>query len=286
LDRLLFRATGAGGDFAVKFTIRDRRKRAEREYAALRALDQHGSAIAPQPVLLDQNSYPQPVVVQTWLPGESLAAPPSTDDDWSRLIQHLATIHTLTPGLTSIQLAGAVLCAHSDESCRVLVREHLALLPPAAQPPELQALVRRWERSLHRTWATPPVALIRCDPNTSNFMRRTGPWASVDWENSGWGDPAFEIADLMTHPAYMDVPPSRWEWVVERYCGQAHDPSAALRIGVYRKTLLVWWVARFARILHEVPRGRDRRLVEWPADWEPETRRKYRHYLDQAQAMI
>jgi hypothetical protein len=28
-------------------------------------------------------------------------------------------------------------------------------------------------------------------------------------ENSGWGDPAFEIAELMTHPAYEVVPPSR-----------------------------------------------------------------------------
>jgi hypothetical protein len=42
-------------------------------------------------------------------------------------------------------------------------------------------------------------------------MRRAGAWASVDWENSGWGDAAFEIADMMTHPAYVTVPAALWE---------------------------------------------------------------------------
>jgi len=279
----VYRGSGPGGNVAIKFTIRDQRRRAEREYAALRALEQHALAIAPRPVALDTSSA-QPVVVQTWLDGELLRAPPGTDDDWSHLVQHLATIHTVTPANTGITLASAVLAADSAVSCRRLVHEQLALLPPAAQPAELVALVQRLDRRRHRRWPPPPVALCRVDPNTSNFIRRAGPWASVDWENSGWGDPAFEIADLITHPAYLEVAPARWDWVVERYCRLARDTNTALRIGVYRRTLLVWWVARLARVLYDVPRGEDRRLVAWPADWEAETKRKYQHYLERAQA--
>ena len=69
-NNLLYHAEGPGGDFAVKFTIRDKRDRAGREYAGLRALRAAGLAIAPEPVLLDRIRYPQPVVVQTWLDGD------------------------------------------------------------------------------------------------------------------------------------------------------------------------------------------------------------------------
>jgi hypothetical protein len=53
---LLYRVTGPLGDLAVKFTIRDNRDRAGREYGALLALHRAGSSIAPQPILLDRNS--------------------------------------------------------------------------------------------------------------------------------------------------------------------------------------------------------------------------------------
>src|SRR5512139_1869716 len=74
-NNLLYRATGAAGDLAVKFTLRDARDRAGREYGALLALQAAGLDLAPVPVLLDRKRYPLPVVVQTWLPGEVSAAP-------------------------------------------------------------------------------------------------------------------------------------------------------------------------------------------------------------------
>lgn len=66
----LYRATGERGDIVVKFTRRDERDRAGREYAALRLLHERAPGLAPRPVLLDRGRYARPVVVQTWIPGD------------------------------------------------------------------------------------------------------------------------------------------------------------------------------------------------------------------------
>jgi thiamine kinase-like enzyme len=107
----------------------------------------------------------------------------------------------------------------------------------------------------------------------------------VDWENSGWGDPAFEIANLITHPAYIKVPLSRWDWVIDAYCELARDDDIATRIRTHWKILLIWWVARTARYLYEIPRGLDKRLVSRPAGWQTDMRAKYKHYVSWAETM-
>lgn len=44
--------------------------------------------------------------------------------------------------------------------------------------------------------------------------------------------------------------------------------------------------ARFARLLYEVPRGLDERLVTRPAGWEATAPRQYQRYLARADAAI
>src|SRR6187551_905801 len=68
-NNLLLRATSGTHDLAIKFTIRDARDRAGREYNALLALQQAGLKLAPAPLWLDRDSYTQPVIVQSWLEG-------------------------------------------------------------------------------------------------------------------------------------------------------------------------------------------------------------------------
>jgi hypothetical protein len=114
-------------------------------------------------------------------------------------------------------------------------------------------------------------------------LRRSSGWASVDWENSGWGDPAFEIADLITHPAYEAVAQARWDWLIDAYVERTGDRTAALRARTYLTILLAWWVVRLARYLYEVPRGLDQRLVSHPPDWQAETERKYARYVARAE---
>jgi hypothetical protein len=284
-NNLLFRATSGAHDLAIKFTIRDGRDRAGREHAGLCALQQAGLAIAPLPLWLDRHRYAQPVVVQSWLDGTVLAAPPTGDDEWQRLLDHYIAVHTLTPA-SGIALRPAVLNMSSAADGLDRIKQQLAYMPETEQPDALHELIRNAEAARLPDWPAPPFALCRVDPNTLNFVRRPGAWASVDWENCGWGDPAYEIADLITHPAYIDVLPERWEWLIEAYCAQCGDPGAPTRMRVYRLLMLIWWVARLARTLYEVPRGGDQRLVTRPEGWLADMRAKYELYLELARAAV
>jgi thiamine kinase-like enzyme len=107
---------------------------------------------------------------------------------------------------------------------------------------------------------------------------------AVDWENSGWGDPAFEIAEMIAHPAYLAVPQTRWEWVIDTYCRMVGYPDMRHRIETHLRIYRVWWVARFARYLYEVPRQLDQRLVARDANWLRDIQDKYDHYLNDAWA--
>src|SRR5262249_51733551 len=93
-NNLLYRVSGASGDYAVKFTVQDTRRRAEREFYALSVLQHLNNDLAPCPVLLDGTSYSQPVVAQTWIEGEVRDESPQTDADWHMLLNYLAALHS------------------------------------------------------------------------------------------------------------------------------------------------------------------------------------------------
>ena len=93
-NNLVYRARDSNYDYAVKFTIKDKRKRASREFVALRALRKFGLEIAPQAILLDEDSFSQPVVVQTWMPGQRMTAAPNSQNEWQKVISHFASIHS------------------------------------------------------------------------------------------------------------------------------------------------------------------------------------------------
>ncbi len=278
-NNLLYRATSPDADLAVKFTVRDERDRAGREYGALAALRAAGLALAPEPILLDRSGYSQPVVVQSWLEGEATATPPATDDEWQRLAQHLASVHTVTPDRVQRELPGTTINADTAEEGRWRVREQAERIPAEAQPASLRALLARFEASRFPEWPPAPVTLCRLDNNITNYIRRRGPWASVDWEYSGWGDPAFDVANLLTHVTVQEAAAFRRTSFAGCYCSLVADESAAVRIQVYYDILVVWWAARLARFLYEIPRGQDQRLAEWPAGWQADYEAKYERYL-------
>lgn len=285
-NNLLYRVASDHGHFAVKFTLRDARDRAGREYRALVTLRRAGLGIAPRPVLLEQERYPQPVVATTWLAGQSTDIPPAGNAEWDGLIRHFATVHALTPANTTVVLSPVVLTMVSARDGLARIDDQLGRLRAEARPPALRDLANRAAHAPFPAWPKPPAALCRGDPNISNFLRRPGTWASVDWEYSGWGDPAFEIADLATHPKYDAVTPERWDWVITRYCASQSDPTVGMRIRVYAQLMLVWWVVRLARLLYEVPRGLDERLVTRPVGWEATARQQYERYLVRADAAL
>lgn len=284
-NALVYRVTRQPDDYAVKFTARDERDRAGREYAALGALQQAGLHIAPEPIWLDRMQYTQPVVVQSWLDGQMLAGPPQSDAEWAALLDHYCAIHSVTPDRTTVTLTNGVLNVSSGEAGKALVREQAARLPREAQPGRMRDLLGRFAGWSPPVWPAPPRTLVRVDGNWRNFMRRGGGLASVDWENSGWGDPAFELSELAVHPAY-EGPGSRWNQLVAGYVQRRDDPTLVLRVATYTTIMLVWWVVRWARYRYEAPLGLDKRLAGRPADWLAGVERQYDRYLAQAEAHL
>jgi aminoglycoside phosphotransferase (APT) family kinase protein len=279
-NNILFRATGHGLDLAVKWARRDERDRAGREFRALTAL--RGRGIAPEPLLLDRDTFSLSVTVQTWLDGEVRAEPPADDAAWLRLVEHLATVHESAP--TDEGIAPAVLTFTSVGPLRERALNGLRLVPEAARSGELRELERRLAAATLPSWPEPALAFCRVDPNTLNFVRRPGPWASVDWENSGWGDPAFELADLLAHPAYLGVTPDRREWTIDAYCALRDDFAIAERARAYYALMLADWAGFFARKAYEVAHGDEsnERLVRRPPEWYAALRPNAERYLEAA----
>lgn len=282
-NNLLYQATNDTADLAIKFTIRDARRRARREYQALLALQKAEEDLAPEPILLDESSYPLPVVVQSWVAGEVTAAPPQTDAAWQLLIEHYVQLARVTPDQVTGSLDTAVMNFTSIPHAHQHIQQQLASIPHTERPASLQKLLACLSAAppLPRSPA-PSLAFCRNDSNTLNFIRRPKGWLSVDWENSGWGDPAFEIADVICHPQYASVPNERWQWVVQLYGEMSGDQTAVSRIQAYTPFMLVWWAARLARASYEVPHGLDQRLVERPADWQTQNRALYERYIQLA----
>ena len=284
---LLYRARNAVCDLAIKFTMDDARDRAGREWGALTALRAAGRAdIAPEPVLLDRACGGRPVVVQTWLEGEVEAAPPTDDSGWERILEHMVRVHSVNPANANTRLPRAVVNASTVEQARRIVHETADHIPVAEQPASLVALLERFDAASFPRWLPIPSALCRADWNMLNLVRRPGLWASVDWENAGWGDPACDVAECLTHPENLGVPPGRWRWLVKAYCGRVWDASAAMRIAAYQRILCVRWTARMARYLYEIPRGADQRLAPWPDDWQSTMTEKYEQYLGLSEAAL
>ncbi len=281
-NNLIYRLRGYGRDCALKFTIRDVRRRAWREYQALALLELSGFDLAPRPMALDETSYRQPLVVQSWLAGRILDGPPQLDEDWEGMAAHYAAIHSLRGADHPAVLEPAVLNILNCESGIRLVFEHAGRIPLECQPHSLQNLLKKLAAWASPSWPEPTLVLCRSDPNWRNFIWGNRDCQSVDWENSGWGDAAFEIADLLTHPAYEYVSEERKEQFVRQYAARSPDPEIRIRVQGLCVILYAWWVARLARYLYEIPRGLDNRLVAQSPGWQEEMQAKYDRYLQRS----
>jgi aminoglycoside phosphotransferase (APT) family kinase protein len=280
-NNLLYHTRRDETAFAVKFTRLDERRRASREFHALWALQAAGLDLAPVPFVLVEGRYHgRQAVIQSWLDGLVDPTPSQSPTEWERLLDHLLAVQTVRPSATAVPLPPATLCATNPRELLTFLQQRATALPPDALIEPVAVLLSRLEKRKFPDWVAPSLALLHCDPNLRNFVRRPSRWLAVDWENSGWGDPALEVADLMAHAAYMDVPHKTWEWVVGMVAERWGDGTAIVRIWAYYPLLLTFWVIIFtqsmAELAHDLP---STRLAPRPADWAETVPYKYDHYL-------
>lgn len=287
LNNLVYYASHPCGDFAVKFTRRDERQRASREYHTLLALQRAGLPLAPIPYALVSDRYQNLAVVQSWLEGPISDVLPASETEWHCLLAHILAVQSLAPANTAVPLPLATLPATHPRDFHTRLKQKAAELPPAARLAPVQTLLDGLGKQQYPHGAAPRLALLHGDPNLLNFVRQPGGWRAVDWENSGWGDPALEVADLMAHAAFIGVPLVTWEWFANVYAAHCGDTTAVSRIWAYYPLLLTMWVILFTRgmydLEHDVPHDR---LAPRPPDWAETLPIKYNHYLNLAFSAI
>jgi thiamine kinase-like enzyme len=285
----VYRATSVQHDLAVKFYRVDARDRAGREFRALAVLRDLGLKIAPEPVLLERERYASPVMVQTWLNGPVYEAPPGSQAEWQRLAEHYNTIHSVTPAQVSQAMSPAVLTFQRAQQAAEGVLKEMESLPKGAKRPELMALMRKLEACSFPSWEEPAACLSRCDPSTHNLVRRDGVWASVDWENAGWGDAGFEMGDLMAHPLYSSVQTEQWECFLDAV--QASRPADAdfkTRAWTYRAILLVRFAGIFSRSWHQRDAGMAEtgHIKQYSPEWWVALPDQYHGYCERAREAL
>ena len=100
--------------------------------------------------------------------------------------------------------------------------------------------------------ATPKRLFSRSDPRFANIIGRpNGRLGIVDWEDSGWHDPAYATADLLLHANQEDLLTlDEWHAFLRPYFTERlkDDPQIEQRFAWYMATLPFFWLALFLKL--------------------------------------
>jgi thiamine kinase-like enzyme len=108
-------------------------------------------------------------------------------------------------------------------------------------------------------WGAFPVCLCHVDPNSNNaILGADGQVRWVDWEYSGWGDPALDLAEYRWHIAYAELDASQQAWFRGVYRTPIDDTNFALRLAFWDGLLAVRWPLLLLRWLWSRENGPDR----------------------------
>ena len=100
---------------------------------------------------------------------------------------------------------------------------------------------------------------MRVDPNLANIIHGSdGVIRWVDWEYSGWGDPAIDIAELRWHAALQPAGEIALQWLRSNYSPPFDDPDFSRRLHVWDYILAVRWPFLILRVLWSNYNGPDR----------------------------
>lgn len=233
----------------LKIRKRDERNRAWREFSALEVLSAQDKPIVPKPIALFSkvDSLPGDVVISNWVEGQVLK---NLDDAslplWDSILTTFFRIHSVSyqdaPHLTKAVLPIQSAVDLIDEIERRYARLSDGALGEISKR-DIGLLFQDFKKGpfLNDTPAA-KTGLITCDTNPTNMILNSGRVWIIDWESSGWGDPAFDVADLLVRPNCMGVPQEMRTWVLARYAELMHDESLPERILMYERLMLIFWL--------------------------------------------
>jgi thiamine kinase-like enzyme len=283
-NNALYQVQAGGRRYACKLCVADERRRARREYGSLCMLHAAGLDIAPTPVWLDESCsiLPFPTVVYEWLPGTPLSGSP-TAPQLAALLDTIQRLHDLRrDDFAHHDLPHAIFHWFDFAPYLRELRDFLARYGSwlGTTVPDGRDLLKRLVRLVDTcTEAVAAAAvdpsrdrfslrLCRVDPNLVNTVWGTdGRLRWVDWEYSGWGDPALDMADLRWHAALADLGQAQHAWLRDRYRQPSDDPGFVERLATWDRVLATRWPLLVLRALWSVHNGPDRvRLTQLRAD--------------------
>ena len=194
-------------------------------------------------------------------------------------------MHELSPEHTTVGLQQCVDNSNGSEG----YYEDVARIRQKAREENLPSDVIKLTDKLTQLplggWQPVPSRLCRADHNIRNFILDNGMLKSVDWEYSGWGDPAEDFAEMIAHATYMEVPPERWDSVIEDYANRSMIEHVRERIQICLAIKLVGWAVRIARAFVSTKPERSR-LASLNGEWRVDTKKKYEYYLERTQTHL
>lgn len=301
-NNALYRVETNGQRYACKLCVADDCRRAAREYAALCLLQAAGLDIAPQPLWLDDSCtiLPFPAVAYRWLPGEPISPSP-TAQQLASLLDSFHHMHTIQPSDSEdLDVRDAWSHWFDFELCLTELRDFLAKYGSWLAATDLDG------RGLHDRLAqlvdgcaevvitadvnpgreSVPLRLCRVDPNLVNTV-----WGGddrlrwVDWEYSGWGDPALDLAELRWHAASVEMSEEQRAWLRDNYRRPAGDHAFEERLAVWDHLRATRWPFLILRWLWSEHHGPDRvRLTQFVAD-PAEMRARLVHFIERAERL-
>lgn len=301
-NNALYRVETDGQRYAYKLCVADERRRAAREYGALRLLRAAGLDVAPRPLWLDESCtvLPFPTVVYRWLPGEPLSSSP-TAQQLAALLESIQRVHALRQcDFEDADLLHAWF--HWFDFAPYLVELHgwltgygawLATTEPGGRGlrDRLAWLVDTCTGAL--TTAAADVGrgrfrlcLCRVDQNLANGVwGEDGRLRWVDWEFSGWGDPALDLAELRWHAALADLSEAQHAWLRGHYHRPGDDPGFEDRLAAWDCLVVTRWPFLILRWLWSQYHGPDRVRLTQPAADPVELRTRLVSFIERAERL-
>jgi thiamine kinase-like enzyme len=301
-NNALYRVETGEQVYAAKLCVADGRRRAAREFGALRLLRAAGLDIAPQPVWLDESCaiLPFPLVVYRWLPGEPLGSTP-TSRQLVALLESFHRLHALRQTDWDSELPDAIFHWFDFEPYLAELRDFLVKYGTwlATTGPDgrdlrdrLARLVDSCTEVLTTTTVDPsrdgfPLRLCHVDQNLANALwSEDGRLRWVDWEYSGWGDPALDLAEPRWHAALAELSESQQAWLRENYRRPEGDPGFDERLAAWDRLLATRWPFLILRWLWSEHHGPDRVRLTQPSGDSSVLRARLSRFIERAEGLV
>jgi len=246
----VFKYKHSNDEYLLKMASQNKSIRLAKELLALIFMDTQDEKLAPKPIAFFREKDNLSVLIAEWIQGKVYQEPPQQDSEWVQIVEHYFRIHSNSPSFHNIYVQSAYQNPCSKQKSKKFIESQIGKVPKEFWPNEIKALLKLWEEKTFINWSTPKVAFCRGDGNFTNLIMISKGIISVDWEFSGWGDPYFDLASLLAHPAYVDSNLSKVQWVADYYNGLDKQKDFHQKINDYLLTLFIYWAARYLNLLY------------------------------------